>query len=58
MKEQEDNDPFDTLPAIEGYPRQDEAEVEDLPSNWQEEDRIIEGRTPDLGETEEDSSET
>lgn len=30
---------------------------EDLPSEWAEEDRVIEGRKPDLGEIEEDSSE-
>jgi hypothetical protein len=31
--------------------------IEDLPSEWAEEDRQIEGRKPDLGETEEDPSE-
>ena len=31
--------------------------IEDLPSEWAEEDREIEGRKPDLGETEEDPSE-
>jgi len=30
---------------------------EDLPSEWAEEDREIEDRKPDLGETEEDTSE-
>jgi hypothetical protein len=32
-------------------------ELEDLPSEWAEEDQEIEGRKPDLGETEEDTSE-
>jgi hypothetical protein len=31
--------------------------IEDLPSDYAKEDRQIEGRKPDLGETEEDSSE-
>lgn len=31
--------------------------IEDLPAEWAEEDREIEGRKPDLGEAEEDSSE-
>jgi hypothetical protein len=31
--------------------------IEDLPSDWAKEDRAIEGRKPDLGETEEDPSE-
>jgi hypothetical protein len=31
--------------------------IEDLPSDWSKEDREIEGRKPDLGETEEDPSE-
>jgi hypothetical protein len=31
--------------------------LEDLPSEWAEEDREIEGRKPDLGEIEEDTSE-
>jgi hypothetical protein len=31
--------------------------LEDLPSEWSEEDREIENRKPDLGETEEDTSE-
>jgi hypothetical protein len=31
--------------------------IEDLPSEWAKEDREIEGRKPDLGEVEEDSSE-
>jgi len=32
-------------------------DLEDLPAEWAEEDREIEGRKPDLGETEEDTSE-
>ncbi len=35
----------------------DPDKLEDLPSEWSEEDREIEGREPDLGETEEDTSE-
>jgi hypothetical protein len=31
--------------------------LEDLPSEWAEEDREIEDRKPDLGEIEEDTSE-
>ncbi|HEY4360255.1 MAG TPA: hypothetical protein VGN17_04780 [Bryobacteraceae bacterium] len=31
--------------------------IEDLPSEWAEEDREIDGSKPDLGELEEDSSE-
>jgi hypothetical protein len=31
--------------------------LEDLPSEWAAEDREIEDRKPDLGETEEDTSE-
>ena len=31
--------------------------IEDLPSEWAKEDSEIEGRKPDLGEVEEDSSE-
>jgi hypothetical protein len=38
-------------------PRPDEPEVEDLPAEWEKEDRESEGRKPDLGETEEDPSE-
>jgi len=57
MKEPKEVDPFDTLPVIEGYPRPDEPEVEDLQAEWLKEDRKSEGRTPDLGEIEEDTSE-
>lgn len=31
--------------------------IENLPSEWEEEDREIDGAKPDLGELEEDSSE-
>ena len=31
--------------------------IEDLPSEWEDEDREIDGAKPDLGELEEDSSE-
>ena len=58
MKEREDNDLFDALPAIKGYPRPEEPELEDLPAEWTEEDRISAGRMPDLGEIEKDPSET
>jgi hypothetical protein len=43
-------------PVLKGYPRPDEEKVEDLPSEWSKEDREIEDRKPDLGETEEDTS--
>ena len=40
------------------HKEEDSAEnLEDLPSEWAEEDREMEGRKPDLGETEEDASE-
>ena len=57
MKEKDDINPFDALPELKERPRADEPELEDLPEQWQEEDREISGRTPDLGETEEDPSE-
>jgi hypothetical protein len=58
MKQQNDeNNPFDTLPVLKGYPLPGESKVEDLPAEWLEEDRVMEGRTPDLGELEEDPSE-
>jgi hypothetical protein len=57
MKEPEDINPLDTLPKLKDYPRPDEPEVEDLPKDWEDEDREISGRTPDLGEIEEDPSE-
>jgi hypothetical protein len=31
--------------------------IEDLPSEWSQEDRVNEGRAPDLGELDEDPSE-
>ncbi|HEY1756680.1 MAG TPA: hypothetical protein VGG72_15000 [Bryobacteraceae bacterium] len=43
---------------IPGVDDEDPSEpIEDLPSEWAEEDRQIEDRKPDLGEIEEDSSE-
>jgi hypothetical protein len=47
----------DVLPKLPGYPRPDEPKLEDLPSEWAQEDRDMEGRKPDLGEDEEDPSE-
>lgn len=38
-------------------PLPDEPKLEDLPAEYEEENREMEGRTPDLGETEEDPSE-
>jgi hypothetical protein len=35
----------------------EEPKPEDLPLEWSKEDRWIEGRKPDLGETEDDTSE-
>ena len=42
-----------------GLDRKDEPEepLENQPREWQDEDRVIEDRKPDLGETEEDTSE-
>jgi hypothetical protein len=42
---------------LKGYPRPDEPDLEDLTAEDEEENREIEGRTPDLGEIEEDPSE-
>jgi hypothetical protein len=38
-------------------PRESEEPLENQPLEWSEEDRKIEDRKPDLGETEEDTSE-
>jgi hypothetical protein len=57
MKLNTDDNPFDTKPTLKGYPRPGESEVEDLPTEWREEDRVFEGRMPDLGELDEDPSE-
>jgi hypothetical protein len=38
-------------------PKPGEGKLEDLPSEWAEEDRELERRKPDLGEVEEDPSE-
>jgi hypothetical protein len=46
--------PRDKKPDKEKDPPE---KLEDLPSEWAEEDREIEDRKPDLGETEEDTSE-
>ena len=42
-----------------GLDRKDEPEqpLENQPLEWEDEDRVIEGRKPDLGEIEEDTSE-
>jgi hypothetical protein len=50
-------DTFDTLPVQKGYPRPDEPDLEDAQAEEEEENREMEGRTPDLGEVEEDPSE-
>jgi hypothetical protein len=47
----------DKLPEIKDYPRRDEPPLEDLPWDQDEEDREMEGRSPDLGELEEDDAE-
>jgi len=57
MRPNHENDPFDTPPVLKGYPRKDEPPLEDLPAEWLEDDRAIEGKLPDLGEIEEDTSE-
>jgi hypothetical protein len=50
---QEESEP----PILPGYPAPGESKIEDLPLEWADEDRESEGRKPDLGEIEEDSSE-
>ena len=40
-----------------GYPRPDESKLEDLPTEWSEEDVEIENRSPNLGEMDEDPDE-
>ena len=40
-----------------GYPRPDEAKLEDLPTEWSEEDVESENRAPNLGEMDEDPDE-
>jgi len=47
----------DVLPKLPGYPGPDESKLEDLPSEWAQEDREMEDRKPDLGEDDEDPSE-
>ena len=46
-------------PKDKGLDRRDDSEepLENQPLEWAEEDREVEGRKPDLGETEEDTSE-
>jgi hypothetical protein len=48
--------PLDKVPGVDNDPSK-LPDDEDLPADWAEEDRQIEGRKPDLGEIEEDSSE-
>ena len=47
------------MPKDKGLGKADDSKdpLENLPLEWSEEDREIEGRKPDLGETEEDTSE-
>jgi hypothetical protein len=40
-----------------GYPRPDESNLEDLPTEWSEEDVELENRAPNLGEMDEDPDE-
>ncbi len=40
-----------------GYPRPDESKLEDLPTQWSEEDVELENRAPNLGEMDEDPDE-
>jgi hypothetical protein len=40
-----------------GEKRPGEDKLEDLPAEWEREDREMEGRKPDLGEDDEDPSE-
>jgi hypothetical protein len=48
--------PLNKIPGEENDPSK-LPDDDDTPSEWAEEDREIEGRKPDLGEIEEDSSE-
>jgi len=48
--------PLDKVPGVDNDPSK-LPDDEDLPADWAEEDRQIEGRKPDLGEIEEDASE-
>lgn len=43
--------------GLKGYPEPGQGGMEDMPAEWANEDREMEGRKPDLGETEEDPSE-
>jgi hypothetical protein len=51
-----DMTPLDKVPGEDKDPSKS-PDDEDFPSEWAEEDRVIEDRKPDLGEIEEDSSE-
>ena len=44
-------------PTEPGYPRPDESKLEDLPTEWSEEDVELENRSPNLGEMDEDPDE-
>jgi hypothetical protein len=44
-------------PTEPGYPQPDESKLEDLPTEWSEEDVELENRSPNLGEMDEDPDE-
>ena len=44
-------------PTLPGYPQPDESKLDDLPSEWSEEDVQNEGRAPNLGELDDDPDE-
>ncbi len=56
-EEPEDLMKNDKPKELKGYPRKDETDLENLPEDWLEEDAVIAGRKPDLGEQEEDEAE-
>lgn len=44
-------------PTLPGYPGTDESRLEDLPTEWSEEDVELENRAPNLGEMDDDPDE-
>jgi hypothetical protein len=44
-------------PTLPGYPETDESKLEDLPTEWSEEDVELGNRAPNLGEMDEDPDE-
>jgi len=50
-------DKVESQPKVSGFPRSKESKLEDLPSEWVQEDCELENRKPDLGEDDKDPSE-